>query len=52
MLQIIPDCHHTYPKTDNVRYSLAYTHNSYSHTLIFFSYCTCDLYHYLLEYFS
>ena len=23
-----------YPKTDNVRYSLAYTHNSYSYTHI------------------
>ena len=29
-----PNCHHTYPKTDNVRYSLAYTHNSYSYHLI------------------
>ena len=29
-----PNCHHTYPKTDSVRYSLAYSHNSYSYPLI------------------
>ena len=37
-----PNCHHTYPKTESLRYSLAFSHNSYSYPLIqlFFSYRT------------
>ena len=34
------NCHHTYPKTESVRYSLAYSHNFYSYPQIFFSYRT------------
>ena len=26
-----PNCHHTYPKTDSLEYSLAVSHNSYSY---------------------
>ena len=26
-----PNCHHTYPKPDGLRYSLAFNHNSYSY---------------------
>eukprot|EP00964_Phaeocystis_antarctica_P022723 scaffold12644_cov60-Phaeocystis_antarctica.AAC.1 len=29
-----PNCHHTYPKTESVRYSLAFSHNSYAYPLI------------------
>ena len=29
-----PNCHHTYPKTESLRYSLAFSHNSYSYPLI------------------
>ena len=30
----VANCHHTYPKPDSVRYSLAYSHNSYSYPYI------------------
>ena len=38
-----PNCHHTYPKPDSVRYSLAYSHNSYSipQILLVLYVCTC-----------
>ena len=30
-----PNCHHhTYPKTERLRYSLTFSHNSYSYPLI------------------
>ena len=29
-----PNCHHTYPKTESLRCSLAFSHNSYSYPLI------------------